>query len=55
MNKILILFPSWEERSFLGLAKIVRSRQINVIYIIEKLDSLNKQETENSLKRIKEF
>lgn len=55
MNKILILFPSWEERSFLGLAKIVRSRQINVIYVIEKLDSLNKQETENSLKKIKEF
>lgn len=55
MNKILILHPSWEERSFLSLEVLIDSKQINIVYLIEKQDSLNKKETENSLANIKEI
>jgi len=53
MRQILILFPSWEERTHLGFKKYITKYHFDKIYIIEKLHSINSKETTESLLRIK--
>lgn len=54
MNKILIIYPSWEERSYLDFENLVVTSNINKLFLIEKKDSLNQTETDASLMKIKD-
>lgn len=41
MNNILFIYPSWEERAFLGFKTDVEYHKIHTVYIIKKIKSLN--------------
>lgn len=52
---ILIISPSWEERSYLGLENNIKELDIRKICIIKYTESLLSSETEIILKHIKEI
>lgn len=53
MKQVLILFPSWEERTHLGFKNYIAKYHFDKIYILEKLNSINPNETAESLKLIR--
>lgn len=55
MKKVYILYPSWEERSFLGFQKYLTSNSVDLVYLIEKEDSINWDYTQSCLNKIKEL
>lgn len=55
MNNILFIYPSWEERAFLGFKTDVEYHKIHTVYIIKKIKSLNIEKTSFYLKKIEEY
>lgn len=55
MNNILFIYPSWEERAFLGFKTDVEYHKIHTVYIIKKTKSLNIEKTSFYLKKIEEY
>jgi len=53
MKQVLILFPSWEERTHLGFKKYITKYNFEKIYTIEKVNSINAEETMTSLAQIR--
>lgn len=50
MNKILIIFPSWEERSNLGFTKFIEENfDINKVFLLKFEQPVHKQEIENNI------
>lgn len=55
MKQVYIIYPSWEERSFLGFQKYLATNSIDILFLIEKEDSINWDCTQVCLAKIKQL
>lgn len=53
MKNVYIIYPSWEERSYLGFQKYLTHNSVDIVYIIEKENSINLENTQCCLEKIK--
>lgn len=55
MKNVYIIYPSWEERSFLGFQRYLVNNSLDIVYIIEKENSINSEVTLSSINKIKQL
>ncbi|MDR2653107.1 MAG: hypothetical protein LBC68_12510, partial [Prevotellaceae bacterium] len=53
MNNILIIFPSWEERSILGFQRDIEQQNLDKIFLFRFENSAHPKETDKSISEIK--